>query len=116
MSDAVALWLQLVAVALIFAGSIEAAYRCLKPGVFRDRGQGRRREAWLSFARWLAIGLEFTLGADIVRTAITPSWNDIGQLAAVAVIRTFLNYFLDRDMKELGAAKPSRDPSHREAA
>lgn len=36
-----------------------------------------------------------------MRTAISPSWNDIGQLAVIAVIRTFLNYFLEKDIKEL---------------
>lgn len=38
------------------------------------------------------LGLEFELAADVVRTAIAPSWTDIGQLAAIGAIRTFLNY------------------------
>lgn len=59
----------------------------------------------MSLARWLVIGLEFMLAADIVRTAISPSWNDIGQLAAIAVIRTFLNFFLERDLDASGLEK-----------
>src|SRR5207342_3765000 len=66
------------------------------------QSQGLRRQAWLSLARWLLLGLEFMLAADIVRSAIAPDWNDIGQLAAIAVIRTFLNYFLERDLNEAG--------------
>ena len=62
---------------------------------------GRKRLAWLTFARWLVLALEFELAADIIRTAISPTWDDIGQLAAIAVIRTFLNFFLERDMKDL---------------
>ena len=52
----------------------------------------------LTLARFLAIALEFQLGADILSTAVTPSWDAIGKLAAIAVIRTTLNYFLSRDM------------------
>jgi uncharacterized membrane protein len=48
------------------------------------------------------LGLEFELAADIVRTAIAPSWTEIGQLGAIAVIRTFLNYFLERDVERYG--------------
>lgn len=54
----------------------------------------------LSFARFLALALEFQLGADILSTAVAPSWDAIGKLGAIAVIRTALNYFLTREMKE----------------
>jgi len=57
---------------------------------------------WLRFGVWLMLGLEFELAADIVRTAIAPSWTEIGQLGAIAVIRTFLNYFLERDVERYG--------------
>ena len=50
---------------------------------------------------WLLLGLEFELGADIIRSAIAPSWAQLGQLAAIAVIRTFLNYFLEKDVEKL---------------
>ena len=54
----------------------------------------------LLLARYLALALEFQLGADILSTAISPSWDQIGKLGAIAVIRTALNYFLSREMKE----------------
>lgn len=54
----------------------------------------------LRFARYLVLALEFQLAADILSTAITPTWESIGRLAAIAAIRTVLNYFLDREMKE----------------
>lgn len=54
----------------------------------------------LTLARYLALALEFQLGADILSTAIAPSWDQIGKLGAIAVIRTALNYFLTREMKE----------------
>lgn len=54
----------------------------------------------LLLARFLSLGLEFQLAADILGTAVSPSWAQIGKLAAIAVIRTGLNYFLAREMNE----------------
>lgn len=54
----------------------------------------------LRLARFLALALEFQLGADILSTAIAPTWEQIGKLGAIAVIRTGLNYFLMREMRE----------------
>ncbi len=53
----------------------------------------------LILARYLAVGLELQLGADILSTAISPSWDEIGKLGAIAIIRTGLNYFLSREME-----------------
>ena len=53
----------------------------------------------LILARYLALALEFELGADILGTAVSPSWDQIGKLGAVAVIRTGLNFFLSMEMK-----------------
>jgi uncharacterized membrane protein len=99
-SQGVALALEAVSVLMIVIGAVEALGRIVVPLLRRDATQGRLRAAWLILARWLVLGLEFMLAADIVRTAIAPTWDDIGMLAAIAVIRTFLNYFLERDMKE----------------
>ena len=61
---------------------------------------------WLRFGVWLLLGLEFELAADVVRSAISPSWSQIGQLAAIAVIRTFLNYFLEKDVERYSPEPP----------
>ena len=55
----------------------------------------------LRYARWLVAGLTLQLGADIIETAITTSWDAVGRIAAIAIIRTFLNYFLERDLSEI---------------
>ena len=57
-----------------------------------------RRDVWLRYARWLVAGLTFQLAADIIETSITTGWEAVGRIAAIAVIRTFLNYFLERDL------------------
>ena len=54
----------------------------------------------LSLGRSLALSLEFLLGADILRTAVEPSWDELGRLAAIATIRTALNYFLQREIAQ----------------
>jgi uncharacterized membrane protein len=51
-------------------------------------------------ARYLALALEFQLAADVLETAILPEWTKIGQLAAIAAIRTALNYFLSKELGE----------------
>jgi uncharacterized membrane protein len=54
----------------------------------------------LLLGRYLALGLEFQLAADILKTAVSPSWTDIEQLAAIAGIRTVLNYFLAKEVEK----------------
>jgi uncharacterized membrane protein len=53
----------------------------------------------------LSLGLEFLIGADILRTAISPTWQDIGQLGAIVGIRTVLNFFLTRELKQVESQK-----------
>lgn len=49
----------------------------------------------------LVLALEFLLAADVLGTAISPNWHDIGVLAAIAGIRTFLNFFLEKEVKDI---------------
>lgn len=53
-----------------------------------------------TLARYMALALEFQLGADILATSVAPSWDMLGKLGAIAVVRTALNYFLTREMKQ----------------
>ena len=55
--------------------------------------------ARLILARHLALALEFELGADILGTAVSPTWDQVGKLGAVAVIRTGLNFFLSMEIR-----------------
>lgn len=55
----------------------------------------------VEFGSSVAVALELMLGADVLATAVAPSWSDIGQLAVIAIIRTALNYFLGRELKEI---------------
>jgi uncharacterized membrane protein len=93
-------FIDLAALFAIAAGTLGMVYRCLL-GVWRPSNSGRElRDGYLNYARWLIAALTLQLGADILTTATAPTWDDIGRLGAIAVIRTFLNYFLERDIVE----------------
>ena len=53
----------------------------------------------LRFSRYLSLALEFQLAADLLSTAISPTFEELGKVAVIAVIRTSLNYFLSKEMK-----------------
>lgn len=57
-----------------------------------------RENVRLKLGRWLALALEFQLAADILKTAVAPTWDDIGKVAAIIVLRTALNFFLEREI------------------
>jgi uncharacterized membrane protein len=104
LTEHVALFIEAVGVLVIAIGTIDAVastYRVM----IRSATPALMRDAWLRYARWLVAGLTFQLAGDIVHTAIAPSWEDVGKLAAIAVIRTFLTYFLDHDMEGMRALK-----------
>jgi uncharacterized membrane protein len=96
------LWLklviELVGVALITIGVLITTIRAA--GVIRHPQLATYAKVRLVLSRFLALGLEFQLAADIIGTAVAPGWTQIGKLASIAVIRTGLNYFLAREVKE----------------
>jgi uncharacterized membrane protein len=59
-----------------------------------------KEEIRIRFGSSVAVSLELLLGADVLATAVAPSWNDIGKLAAIAILRTALNYFLDKELHQ----------------
>jgi uncharacterized membrane protein len=101
-ADGVVAAIDAAAVLIVFVGAMEMFIACIR-SVFQPSPTGRDlRDAYLRFARWLMAGLTFQLANDIIVSARAPSWDDIGRLAAIAFIRTFLNYFLERDIAEAG--------------
>ena len=82
LAEHVASFIELVAILVVTIGTLEALAAARM--IFTGRSDAARREA-----------------GDIVHTAVAPTWDDIGRVAAIAVIRTFLTYFLERDMESL---------------
>jgi uncharacterized membrane protein len=101
----IALGVEAGATLLILIGASEALYKMLGRFFTGKLVPGTRKEIWARFGVWLMLGLEFELAADIIRSAIAPSWTDIGQLAAIASIRTLLNHFLEKDIERFGEAE-----------
>ncbi|MEU3148469.1 MULTISPECIES: DUF1622 domain-containing protein [unclassified Streptomyces] len=88
---------------VIFVGAVWAFWQFVSSGV-RGRGQGAEfNRIRLRLGRFLVLGLEFQLAGDVLRTAVAPSFTEIGQLAAIAAIRTALNYFLGREIAQENA-------------
>ena len=96
------LWIKLVVemlgALLIAIGAGLALSRLIK--VFLKPTLGGYEGTRLILARFLSLALEFQLAADILATTVAPTWTQVGKLAAIAVIRTGLNYFLAKEMKE----------------
>ena len=105
--------------AIIFVGALIAFVGFVRVS-FRREGMAPFTSVRLDLGRFLVLGLEFQLAADILRTAVAPSFEELGQLAAVAAIRTALNFFLGLEIKEEReqlrtdqAAKPGSPPDRR---
>jgi uncharacterized membrane protein len=103
----IALVVEMAAVAVVACGAGSALVSLTTLASTKGWQPGRRKAIWRDFGIWLVLGLEFELAADIVRSVITPTWLEIGQLGAIAVIRTFLNYFLEKDLEEGASKEPT---------
>jgi uncharacterized membrane protein len=98
-SEYAILLIDAIALVVIVFGTLQVAVAVVR-AMFSPYDGPQRRAIWLTYARWLIAGLTFQLAADIIETAITTEWEAIARVAAIAVIRTFLNYFLEHDLSD----------------
>lgn len=89
-----------VGAVVIAVGVLRAVFRWLGQQLPLSRTDTPTDSIRLGLGRSLGLALEFLLAADILNTAVAPSWNAIGKLAAIATIRTLLNYFLGRELQQ----------------
>ena len=107
---------------VIFVGAVLAFVRFLDAAVRHRHDPHRFVSVRLGLGRYLALGLEFQLASDVLRTAVAPTLREIGELAAVAAIRTALNYFLGKEIREEqeqlshGQETPATTPTSTRAA
>jgi uncharacterized membrane protein len=97
----------MVLVVIVF-GTVEAFVTGLRLMIAGTSSGAEKREVWLRYGRTLVAGLTFQLAADIIETSITTDWEAVGRIAAIAVIRTFLNYFLERDLTDIRERQTER--------
>ncbi len=96
----IALVIEAGAVLVVAFGALQALLAVAGSVLRRSADEMTGREIWIRFATWILLALEFALAADLVRTAVAPTWDDIAKLAVIASIRTMLNYFLAKDIAE----------------
>ena len=115
--------LELLGALAIVVGAVCTVVTLVRPALAGERVSVTKSRFQLS--RYLALALEFQLSSDVLGTAIAPTWPAIGRLAAIGTIRTALNYFLTREMKDergqlesaptlLDARPPDRSPTSRD--
>lgn len=104
----VALALEAMVVLFIAGAAIKALIRMIPLFFHDDLLVEARHDIWMRFATMIILALEFTLAADIIRSAVAPTWDAIGRLGAIAAIRIALNFFLARDIESLAEAKKRR--------
>ncbi len=97
LAEVLALAAEAIGAVVIAVALVRAAWRYARDLVSWSEPFPRERIR-LGVGRSLALALEFLLAADIVRTAVAPTWEEIGKLAAIAAIRTALNFFLEREI------------------
>ena len=96
------------ATAIIIVVAVAEAFVRVIAGLFGSRGTPGSRVQFLARIRWrlghwLSLALEVLIGGDIIRTAVSTSWTQLGQLAAIVIIRVAINYTLMPDIAESGA-------------
>ena len=109
-----------MALIVVAIGTAEAFFTGLWVAFPAPAAHSRFREILVRYGRWLVAGLTFQLAADIIETSISTSWQTIGRVGTIAVIRTFLDYFLERDVEQqrregetgTAATKPTVAPAH----
>jgi uncharacterized membrane protein len=92
--------LEIVSACVIAAALLKLIYSYFSSFTFKKNILSSG-EARVRFGSSVSVALELLLGADVLATAVAPSWDDIGKLAAIAVLRTSLNYFLGKELKEI---------------
>ena len=90
----------IIAVGVLHAALLTLALAVPSIRAGTERGLDPRESIRLKLGRWLALALEFQLAADILKTAVAPTWDDVGKVAAIIVLRTMLNFFLAREIAE----------------
>lgn len=95
---AAALGIEACVVLIVAFGSAQALIGTISH-IGKGLDEDSRRQIWLGYATWILLALEFALAADIIRSAISPTWEEIGKLGAIAAIRTLLNWFLSKDIE-----------------
>lgn len=90
-----------IAAVIIVVGALQAVWIYFFRAFFSKSDLKGVTQSRIRLGHSLSLGLEFLIGADILKTAVAPTWNEIGQLAAIIGIRTVLNFFLMKELEQM---------------
>lgn len=99
-AGALRVFLEWISLFCVFLGLLTTAHVIVKQNRRSRASPNSLGRIRLNFGRWLSLALEFQLGADIVNTTVAPTTDALIRLGAIAVIRTFLNYFLSKELEQ----------------
>ena len=90
-----------IAAIIIVVGALQAVWIYFVRALLSKSDLKGVTQSRIRLGHSLSLGLEFLIGADILKTAVAPTWNEIGQLAAIIGIRTVLNFFLMKELEQM---------------
>ena len=102
---------QLLAIFVISIGVIKGLIIFLKDAILGQKTTEAISESRLELGHAFSLGLGFLIGASIINTTIAPTWDDIGKLASIIMIRTILNYFLLHEISSITHSQPEQTGS-----
>ncbi|SHE27149.1 Uncharacterized membrane protein [Marinitoga hydrogenitolerans DSM 16785] len=90
----------IMAVVVIVFGMFKGFFIFLKDVLFGKKSEDSIWESRLELGHSFSLGLGFLIGSSIIKTTVASTWNGLGQLVTIIAIRTTLNYFLTKEIKE----------------
>ena len=93
--------MEFMAAVVVGYGAFAAFYQVVARLMIRRMPSLEYEKIRIGLARALVLGLEFELGADLLKTAISPTWSSIGIVAAIVVLRSSLNFMLEKDITQM---------------
>jgi len=105
----VAYFAEILAAVVIVMGMVQAAWKSILFYIKQKENFNELTESRLKLGHSLSLGLAFLVGADIVKSAISPDWHSLIHLGAVVLIRIVLNYFLMKDIEQLQNIQSSKE-------
>ncbi|MDP3042543.1 MAG: DUF1622 domain-containing protein [Candidatus Omnitrophota bacterium] len=89
------------ALIIIWGTGISLAEFLKKEIADRSKAMQLNEAIRIRLGSYLVLALEFFIAGDIIKTIITPTWESLGILGVIVVIRTVLSYFLTKDLKKI---------------
>ncbi|MGO2925619.1 DUF1622 domain-containing protein [Lactococcus laudensis] len=89
-----------VAVLVLICGVVKATFKFVKNEVSHADKASVLRTIKNDLGTYVLFSLEILIAADIVESIIKPTFEDIGKLAALVVIRTVISYFLGKEIDQ----------------